>query len=140
MITVAITLGASDLYLYCNYGKLASHSFEIMANTVYESNWIELSNDLKKYVVLMIAIGQKPMQYHGFGIIVLNMETFTRVSLIVHLKWIDDFIISLIAIGNLFFHVAVYKNSRHILYDVQNHGRQVLMAKFSEWKYSIHWN
>lgn len=76
---ISAILSLSNLFLYCYYGKLASESFESMADLLYENNWPELPNKLKKYFILMIGNGQQPLFYHGFGIAVLNLETFSKV-------------------------------------------------------------
>lgn len=65
--------------LFCYYGKLATQSFEGMSDTLFESNWPELSVKLQRYFILMVANTQKPVYYHGFGVAVLNLETFTNV-------------------------------------------------------------
>lgn len=51
-----------------------------MAECLYETNWQDLSVDLQKYSILMISNMQKPRFHHGFGVAVLNLETFTQVS------------------------------------------------------------
>lgn len=68
------------LFAYCYFGKLATQSFEDMADAFYESNWQNLPINLQKYMILMIANAQKPLYYHGYGLAVLNLETFTAVS------------------------------------------------------------
>lgn len=76
---LALLTGLSNLFLYCFFGKFATHSFEKMIRSLYEFNWMHLSVDLQKYVILMIINAQKPLFYHGFGIVTLNLETFTKV-------------------------------------------------------------
>lgn len=52
-----------------------------MADCLYDTNWQMFSIKLQKYVVIMIGNAQKPLYYHGFGVAVLNLVTFTKVSL-----------------------------------------------------------
>lgn len=67
------------IFLYCLFGKIATESFENMSNCLYESKWNELSPNLQKYFVLMIGNAQIPVYYHGFDLIILNLETFSIV-------------------------------------------------------------
>lgn len=67
------------LFLYCFYGKLATDSFGSMAVCMFESNWQDLPVDLQKYFILVIGNAQRPLFYHGSGLAVLNLETFTKV-------------------------------------------------------------
>lgn len=70
----------SNLLLYCYFGKLASESYEKMCDCIFfKLNWYEFPIELQKYVIVMIANMQKPINYHGFGIINLDLETFARV-------------------------------------------------------------
>lgn len=52
-----------------------------MADCLYESNWHETNVELKKYFLLMIENIQQPIYFHGSNIAVLNLETFTKVSI-----------------------------------------------------------
>lgn len=69
-----------NLFIHCYYGKLASFSYEQMANCIFESNWKDLPNNLQKYFIIIIANAQKPIFYHAFNVVVLNLETFAKVS------------------------------------------------------------
>lgn len=80
---VALFVGLSNLLFYCFFGKFATQSFEKIIKCFYEFNWMHLQNDQQKYVIIMIANAQKPVFYHGFGIVTLNLETFTKVSKII---------------------------------------------------------
>lgn len=82
IILVIIMIGAAtlSLFVYCFFGKLATTSFEEMANCTYESNWQQLRVDLQTYLILMIGNMQRPIYYHGFGVAVLNLETFCKVT------------------------------------------------------------
>lgn len=81
IILVVIMVGAAtvSLFVYCFFGKLASKSYEDMAVCIFEANWQQLPLDLQKYLILIIGNMQRPMFYHGFGVAVLNLETFCKV-------------------------------------------------------------
>lgn len=73
-------VATSSLFAYCYFGKLATDNFTKMADCLYESKWYESSIKAQKCFVLMIQNMQKPLYYHGFGIAILNLKTFTDVS------------------------------------------------------------
>lgn len=50
-----------------------------MADCVYEMNWQKLPLQLQKYIIVMIENMQKPLYYHGFNIIKLELNTFIKV-------------------------------------------------------------
>lgn len=77
-ILIAVTVSSLNLFIYCYAGKMATDSFAKMAVCLYDANWFELSTELQKYFVLAIANAQRPMMYHGFGIAILNLDTFTN--------------------------------------------------------------
>ena len=77
----AILIVITNLLIYCYLGKLATETYEKMSDCVYKMDWHELLIDLKKYFILLIKNMQKPLYYHGFGVIYLNLETFTKVSI-----------------------------------------------------------
>lgn len=68
------------VFVMCFFGKSATESFEKMSDSLYESNWQELSIDLQKSFILMIQNTQRPLFYHGFGVCILDLETFAKVS------------------------------------------------------------
>lgn len=80
IILTAISGGISNLFVYCYFGKMATESYEKMGDCLYESNWIELSPKLQKYLVIIIGNTHKPVYYSGFGLVVLNLLTFNKVG------------------------------------------------------------
>lgn len=82
-ITIGITeflLGMTNLLIYCYLGKLANASYAKMPNRIFYMKWFELPNKLQRYYILMIKNMQIPLYYRGFGVIHLDLETFTKVS------------------------------------------------------------
>lgn len=79
-LLIVLCIGSSNLFLYCYFGKLATESYAKMSVCLFECNWRSLSVKLQKYIIVMIANAQLPMYYHGFGVAILNLETFTKVS------------------------------------------------------------
>lgn len=70
-----------NLFMYCYFGMMATESFRNMAECLFESNWLELPIDLQKAILLMIQNIQKPIYYHGFGLSILNLQTFVNVNI-----------------------------------------------------------
>lgn len=58
---------------------MATDSYLNMSSYLYESNWLNLPIDLQKKLVLMIGNMNRPLYYHGFGIVILELETFAKV-------------------------------------------------------------
>lgn len=71
----------SVLLFYCYYGKLASESYEMMLDCVFDMDWHQLPNELQKYFILMITNMQKPVYYHGFEVAKMDLGTFVNVNL-----------------------------------------------------------
>lgn len=71
-----------SLFCYCYYGKYATDNYESFAACIYNSNWMNLPIDLQKSARMMIANAQIPLNYHGYGVVNLNLDTFAKVSLV----------------------------------------------------------
>lgn len=83
-ILAATTVSSSNLFIYCYFGKLATESYQKMADCLYDdNNWWLLPIELQKYFLLMNNNMQKLLFYHGFDVAVLNLETFSQVSKII---------------------------------------------------------
>lgn len=67
------------LYAYCYYGKLATDYYAQYAERLCYSKWMNLPTNIQKYFIMMIAYAQEPMFYHGYGIVELNLNTYTKV-------------------------------------------------------------
>lgn len=50
-----------------------------MADAMLESNWPQFPVTLQKYIIILIADMQKPIQYRGFIIANLGLRTFLGV-------------------------------------------------------------
>lgn len=78
----ALLSGTTTLLTFCYFGKMATDSYEQMADAFYESNWQNFPVKLQKYFILCIAFAQETACYHGFGVFVLNLETFKTVLIL----------------------------------------------------------
>lgn len=79
LLLIVFLTGLSNLFVFCYFGKLATDSFSNMGDCLFEYDWQALPIDLQKYFPLMIQNAQRRILYHGFGILVLKLETFTKV-------------------------------------------------------------
>lgn len=79
-LLLSTSINLSTLFLYCYFGGMASDSYKQISDCVYNTQWYKLHNRLQKFFVLIIANMQKPLYYHGFGIFILDLGTFIRVS------------------------------------------------------------
>lgn len=73
-------IGLLTTFLYCFFGKMATEHFTLMADCLFQSNWLDLPIKLQKYYIIMIQNAQKPIYYNAFGMTVIGLETFTHVS------------------------------------------------------------
>lgn len=80
LLSFAFAISASNIFVYCYFGKMATESYRDMANCLFEANWHEYPVEIQKYFILFIANAQKPVYYHGSKIVTLDLEMFTRVS------------------------------------------------------------
>lgn len=80
LICMSACTGTTNLYIYCFCGEMATGSFAQMTNALFEANWPRLHPRLQKYVLLMLANMQQPIYYNGFGIVVLELNTFYAVN------------------------------------------------------------
>lgn len=79
-LLAATIVSSSNLFVYCYYGKVASESYQRMADCLYsDSIWWEFPVEIQKYMLLMNVNMQRLLYYHGFEVAVLNLETFTTV-------------------------------------------------------------
>lgn len=81
MLCFALFQCISNLFVYCFFGKLATESYLDMSDYLYDCNWLGLSVDLQKSLIVMIGNMNQPHFYHGFGIATLDLVTFSNVSL-----------------------------------------------------------
>lgn len=80
LLMIALSTSGLSLFLFSFFGKMATESYEKMSNSLFESDWQNLSINLQKYLLLMIRNAQRPLHYHGFRVISLDLETFSEVS------------------------------------------------------------
>lgn len=78
-LLAVITVAMSNLFFYCYFGKSATEAFLKFGDRLFESKWSKLPIELQKLFILAIAKAQRPLFYHGFNIIRLNLVTFTKV-------------------------------------------------------------
>lgn len=76
---MAFVIVSANPFLYCFYSKTTNEIYLKMADHIFESNWQQLPLDLQKFFPFMIANMQKSLYYHGFKIVVLDLETFRNV-------------------------------------------------------------
>lgn len=75
-------IGLFEVFTYCLYGDKTTSNYEGLAEDLYEKNWYELPNQIKKYFLIMIMSAQKPVYYHGMHLTVLELTVFTKVFFI----------------------------------------------------------
>lgn len=82
MVLASALASGSILFLYCYYGKLATDCYGDMSDCYYKCNWYNLPVKLQTYFIMMIMNAQRPLDYDGFSVAFLNLQTYTNVSII----------------------------------------------------------
>lgn len=121
---VAFMFCASTPFMYCHFGQIATGSYEKLADLLFGCNWQQLPLNLQKFFVLMIENMQRPLHYHGFGVAILNLETFRNVNEYYHVST-DSFQHAFNLTPSYYFsqflHFSDTRSDCHLLHDVQNH-------------------
>lgn len=78
---IAVLVSGCNLFLYCFFGDRTSDNFLAFGDVVYDMDFYKFDRDLQRYLTLMIASTQKPVYYHGFNILNLNLITFNAVCI-----------------------------------------------------------
>lgn len=73
-------MGHGNVLLYCYVGTFTTTQFSNYGDAAYESAWYKYPLNLRKAVQMIIADAQRPLIFYGFGVIDLNLITFTKVS------------------------------------------------------------
>lgn len=81
-LIIACTLSISTVFLYCYIGSLTTEQFHCFGDVSYESEWYELPVKQQKFILLIITDARRPLVFHGFNIISLNLWVFTTVFII----------------------------------------------------------
>lgn len=58
---------------------MATDSFSGIADVMFECDWHEYPIEHQKIFILIIENAQQPIQFDGFEIAILNLETFCMV-------------------------------------------------------------
>lgn len=80
MMIIAFASGILNLFVYCYLGKIATDNYGAFADCVYGCQWPILPVKLQRFIKLMIGNAQRRLYYDGFGVVVLDLGTFTSVS------------------------------------------------------------
>lgn len=59
---------------------MATTQFEQLPTYLFESDWPNLPLKLQKYYLSMLANAQQTLHFDGFGILSVDMKSFTKVS------------------------------------------------------------
>lgn len=79
-LMMIILISIVQMFFYCYFGKMASESYGKIPNCLYKFNWYYLPVNFQRFFIIMIRNAQVPVHYHGFGIAVLDLQTFAQVS------------------------------------------------------------
>lgn len=102
----------SWITLFCYYANSTTDRIADLSQAAYNSNWMEWSPELQKYIILIMRRSQEPVYFNGLGLIYCTLETFGKVRMIhrylLHIFW-DCF----------FFFVSAAQSFVFLLLDIQ---------------------
>lgn len=81
MIGMGTLTTVAMVQLQCLLGRMVTEQFAQMPNHLFQSRWYILPVDVQKYFILMLTNTQQPVFFDGFGMFVLNLETFSAVQI-----------------------------------------------------------
>ncbi|XP_044261237.1 odorant receptor 85b-like [Tribolium madens] len=68
-----------DTAIFCYNCELISEASENVGKAVYDSLWYESESEIRRNLPLVIARAQKKVTFSGYGLVWINMTTFTQV-------------------------------------------------------------
>ncbi|KAF3430256.1 hypothetical protein E2986_11567 [Frieseomelitta varia] len=77
---IFITAGLIQALYFCWFGDLMKIKSLDISNKIYDSNWMDLSNDAKKMLVIIMARSLTPVEIISAYILPVNLESFKGVS------------------------------------------------------------
>ncbi|XP_063627283.1 odorant receptor 49b-like [Cydia splendana] len=78
-IVAYMLLFALMLFGDCYFGNVIHDKSTELATAAYSSPWLEMPQDLKKNLVLVIARAQKPLALTAYSLVTVSLPTFTTV-------------------------------------------------------------
>lgn len=70
---LGVFISGFTLFLYCDSAQLATDNLIQFGDEVFDSAWYELSNEIQKTYILLIANAEKPLRYDGLNMVYLNV-------------------------------------------------------------------
>lgn len=80
--TNTLVLSTGTVFLYCHIGALTTDQFHNFGESSYDSLWYRFPMHLQQFCRLIIGDAQRERVFTGFGIIELNLTTFSKESVI----------------------------------------------------------
>ncbi|KAF7385335.1 hypothetical protein HZH68_013765 [Vespula germanica] len=71
----------TQVYLYCWYGHLVTLKSQEIAYEMFQTNLMELSNDIKKSLLIMMKRTTRPIVFIVMDLFPLNLDSFVSVSI-----------------------------------------------------------
>lgn len=66
-------------FLFCYFGERLTSHFQSLSDEIYDCNWHEFPIELKKCLISMLTIAQKPIYLRGFAQFRCSHEIFASV-------------------------------------------------------------
>lgn len=67
-------------FILCYYATSTTRAMNEIGDTLYNSNWYTYPDEVKKFMIIVIARSQKTIYFTGFKMVRCTLEVFMRVS------------------------------------------------------------
>ncbi|KAJ3645577.1 hypothetical protein Zmor_007880 [Zophobas morio] len=68
-----------QIFMYCWFGNEVEVKSNLVSYAVFESDWTDLPEDVKKNLIIFITNVLKPIRISVFNVLELSLDTFTRI-------------------------------------------------------------
>lgn len=74
-------------YIYCQFASFITERISRVDDSIYGSNWYNYPVGVQKYLILIIALSERPIYFTGFGLMKCTLEMFGAVRLFLLTKF-----------------------------------------------------
>lgn len=73
-------IALSTTFIYCYCATEITNKLDLIGGAAYQSKWYKYPNELQKFIMLIIAKSQQPMDFTALDMFYVNVETFGKVG------------------------------------------------------------
>lgn len=73
-------MSISGMYIYSYFATKVTSQIQIIGDKMYETNWNRFPLEFQPFLQPIIIRSQRPLYFHGYGLINCDMATFAKVK------------------------------------------------------------